>query len=188
MLSSGAGAAILATALALVLTACAIHDPYATTRRSSSTVTSSSHSAGVPADDGPSPPDVNGTPVAAASSPQAALAHYAVLYVNWTAATLTADQRMLASLSTGQARAQALAEGMHPSPTVARYAVSNSGLVVAIAEGRGIERGRWAVVTDERTNGYGPYQGLPATSHVTWATVARVAGGGWVVSGWYPGS
>lgn len=188
MLSSRAGAAILATALALVLTACGIHDPYATTRRSSSTVTSSSHSAGVPADDGPSPPDVNGTPVAAASSPQAALADFAVLYVNWTAATLTADQRMLASLSTGQARAQALAEGMHPSPTVARYAVSNSGLVVAIAEGRGIERGRWAVVTDERTNGYGPYQGLPATSHVTWATVARVAGGGWVVSGWYPGS
>ena len=124
---------------------------------------------------------------AAAPSPQAALARYAALYVNWTAATLASDQRKLASLSTGQARAQALAQGAHPSPTVTRYAVSNSGSVVAIAVGHETERGRWAVVTDERTNGYGPYQGLPATSHVTWATVARVAGG-WVVSGWYPGS
>ena len=132
-------------------------------------------------------PPVRITAGAAAQSPQTALAHYASLYVNWTAATLAADERQLASLSTGQARAQALAEGVHPSPTVARYAVSNSGSLVAIAEGRGTEFGRWAVVTVEQTNGYGPYQGLPATSHVTWATVARVAGG-WVVSGWYPGS
>ena len=109
------------------------------------------------------------------------------MYVNWTAATLPADERQLASLSAGQARAQALAASNHPAPTVARYAVSNSGSVVAIAEGRGTEHGRWGVVTVEQTNGYGPYQGLPATSHVTWATVARVAGG-WVVSGWYPGS
>jgi hypothetical protein len=108
-------------------------------------------------------------------------------YVNWTPATRTADERTLASLSTGQARAQALAEEVHPAPTVARYAVSNSGSVVAIAKGRGTERGRWAVVTVEQTNGYGPYQGLPATSHVTWATVAHVADG-WLVSGWYPGS
>ena len=110
------------------------------------------------------------------------------MYVNWTAGTLAANERQLASLSTGQARAQAMAEGAHPSPTVGRYAVSNTGSVVAIAEGQGTERGRWAVVTVEQTNGDGPYQGLPATSHVTWATVARVAGGGWAVSGWYPGS
>ena len=102
-------------------------------------------------------------------------------------ATLAADARKLALLSTGQARAQALAEVSDPPATLARYDVSNSGSVVAIATGQGAERGRWAVVTNEQTNGYGPYQGLPAASHVTWATVARVAGG-WVVSGWYPGS
>jgi hypothetical protein len=124
---------------------------------------------------------------AAAASPQVALTRYAALYVNWTAASVSGEERRLASLSTGQARAQALAESNHPAPAVARYAVSNAGSVVAIAQGRGTERGRWAVITVEQTNGYGPYEGLPATSHVTWATVARAAGG-WVVSGWYPGS
>jgi hypothetical protein len=130
---------------------------------------------------------VSATTGSAAASPQAALARYAALYVNWSAATLSVDERRLASLSSGQAHAQALAESNHPAPAVVRYAVSNSGSVVAIAEGRGVERGRWAVVTVEQTNGYGPYEGLPATSHVTWATVARAARG-WVVSGWYPGS
>ena len=186
MLSSGAGAAILATALVLVLTGCGIHDPYAATQHSAGAMRN--QKASVPDADGPSPPSMTAMSGVAAPSPQAALARYAGLFVNWTAGTLAADQRALASLSTGQARAQALAEGMHPSPTVARYAVSNAGSVVAIAEGRGTERGRWAVVTVEQTNGQGPYQGLPATSHVAWATVARVAGGGWVVSGWYPGN
>ena len=185
MLSSGAAAAILATALVLVLTGCGIHDPYTTTQRTSSTA--SNQTAKVPDDDGPSPPHPTATPRGAAPSPQAALAHYGSLYVNWTAATLATDERRLAALSTGQARAQALAEAAHPSPTVARYAVSGSGSVVAIAEGRGTGRGRWAVVTVEQTNGYGPYQGLPATSHVTWATVVHVTQG-WVISGWFPGS
>jgi hypothetical protein len=185
MLSSGAGAAILATALVLVLTGCGIHDPYTTTQYTPSTA--SNQRAKVPDDDGPPPPHPTATARGATPSAESALARYAALYVNWTAGTLAANERRLASLSTGQARAQALAEGVHPSPTVARYAVSNSGSVVAIAEGRGTERGRWAVVTVEQTNGHGPYQGLPATSHVTWATVARV-GWGWVVSGWYPGS
>jgi hypothetical protein len=186
MLSPGGRAAVFTGLLALALTGCGITDPYAATHRTSSRV--SNPQAGLPDADGPSPPLVSMTPGAAAISPQAALARYAALSVNWSAATLPADQRQLASLSTGQARAQAAAESEHPPPTLARYAVSSSGTVVAIAEGRGIERGRWAVVTVERTNGYGPYQGLPATSHVTWATVARVAGGRWVVSGWYPGS
>jgi hypothetical protein len=185
MLSPGALATLAVGSLALALAGCGITDPYATSQRTSSTVRN--QGASVPDDDGPSLPPVRITAGAAAPSPQAALARYAALYVNWTAATLASNQRKLASLSTGQARAQALAQGAHTSPTVARYAVSNSGSVVAIAVGRGAERGRWAVVTVEQTNGYGPYQGLPATSHVTWATAAHVAGG-WVVSGWYPGS
>jgi len=184
MLSPGARAGIAAGALALALAGCGITDPYTTTQRTSSTT--SNHKASVPEDDGPSPRDRTATG-AAAPSPQAALARFAALYVNWSAATLPADERQLASLSTEQARAQALAELNRPAPAIARYDVSNAGSVVAIAEGRGTRRGRWAVVTDEQTNGYGPYEGLPATSHVSWATVARGAQG-WVVSGWYPGS
>jgi hypothetical protein len=187
MLSPAARAAIVAGALtlALALAGCGLTDPYTPTRHSSSPA--SSDGAGEPDDDGPSPPRASALPGAAAATPQAALSRYAALYVNWSAATLVSDARKLASRSTGQARAQALAEGGDPPPTLARYDVSNSGSVVAIAAGQGIERGRWAVVTDEQTSGYGPYQGLPATSHVTWATLARV-GPGWVVSGWYPGS
>jgi hypothetical protein len=185
MLNPRARATVVAGVLALGLAGCGIADPYTTTQRTSSRM--SGKRASEPDDDGPSPPHINAAPRAAAASPQVALARYAVVYVNWSAATLAADGRKLASLSTGQARAQALAEGSDPPPSVARYDVSNSGSVVAIAAGQGAERGRWAIVTDEQTNGYGPYQGLPATSHVTWATVARVARG-WIVSGWYPGS
>ena len=185
MLSPDVRVAVTAGVLALALARCGITDPYATTQRTSGRATN--QEAGASDDDGPSPPHLSATPHAAAASPQAALARYAALFVNWSAATLSTDERTLASLSTGQARGQALAESNHPAPAVGRYAVSNTGSVVAIAEGRGVERGRWAVVTVEQTNGYGPYQGLPATSHVTWATVARAARG-WVVSGWYPGS
>ena len=78
---------ILATALGLALTGCGISDPYTTSQRTSSTV-ESNHKASVPDDDGPSPPHTTATPDAAAPSPQAALARYAALYVNWTAATL----------------------------------------------------------------------------------------------------
>ena len=46
---------------------------------------------------------------AAQQTPQAALERYARLYVNWTADRVAGIQRELASLSTGQARAQALA-------------------------------------------------------------------------------
>ena len=187
MLSSGAGAAILAIALVLVLTGCGISDPYTTSRRilehggeqSESQRARRRRTVAAPHDRdagcGCVQPADRAGPLRSAVRQLDAPPRYPP--------TSGGSRRSRA----GQARAQALAEGNHPAPTVARYAVSNSGSVVAIAEGRGIERGRWAVVTVEQTNGYGPYQGLPATSHVTWATVARVAGG-WVVSGWYPGS
>jgi hypothetical protein len=185
MLSLVARASVMAGALALALAGCGLSDPYAPIHHGSRPTIS--RGAGEPDDDGPSPPRLSATPGGAAATPQAALTRYGALYVNWTRSTLAADARKLASLSTGQARAQALAEASDPPATLTRYDVSNAGSVVAIAAGQGIERGRWAVVTDEQTSGYGPYLGLPATSHITWATVARVAGG-WVVSGWYPGS
>ena len=185
MLRLGTRVAVMAGLLALALAGCGISDPYTASHRSPRQASTSG--AGEPDDDGPSPPRVSATHGAVATTPQAALIRFAGLYVNWTADTLAADARRLALLSTGQARAQALAEVRDPPATLARYDVSNSGSVAAIAAGQGTERGRWAVVTNEQTDGYGPYQGLPAASHVTWATVARVAGG-WVVSGWYPGS
>jgi hypothetical protein len=121
-----------------------------------------------------------------ASTPQAALERFASLYVNWQMTQLPDRARQLAALSVGQARAQANALPAR-ARTLERYQVTNSGAVTAIAPGRGQEQGRWAVITNETTSGTGPYSGLPATSHVTWATVAH-AHRGYVVNGWYPAS
>ena len=175
----------LAAAVAVALCGCGITDPYTQETRTArpapaGAVTGGEH-------DGPPAPSATVPPGASVPTPQAALARYGAIYVNWTAATLPALQRRLASISTGQARAQALAESETPPHAVSTYAVSNSGQVVAIAPGQGPKRCEWAVITDEQTTGDGPYQGLPATSHVTWATVQR-NGQRWVVSGWYPGN
>lgn len=174
----------LALTVALLLAGCGISDPYTRTQRPERTATAAiergEHDGPPPP---PAPPPGRG---AAAVTPQQALARYGTVYVNWTAATLPADERRLAAMSTGQARAQALAESSAPPATLTRYWVANAGAVAAIAPGQGTERGKWAIVTDEQTGGEGPYQGLPATTHVTWATVTRSAGG-WIVSGWYPG-
>jgi hypothetical protein len=171
--------------IAVVLCGCGISDPYTQTPRPArpapaDAVTRGDH-------DGPPAPSARVPVGVSAPTPQAALDRYGAIYINWTAGTLPAVERLLASISTGQARAQALAESQSPPRSVSTYAVSNSGQVVAIAPGRGAKRGEWAVITDEQTTGDGPYQGLPATSHVTWATVRRDVAG-WVVSGWYPGS
>ena len=177
-----ARASALMAAVAVALCGCGISDPYTKQPRPApaDTVTRGDH-------DGPPAPSAPVSAGAVAPTPQAALDRYGAIYVNWTAGTLPAVQRRLASISTGQARAQAVAEGEAPPRSVSTYAVSNSGRVVAVAAGQGAKRGEWAVITIEQTAGDGPYQGLPATSHVTWATVQR-HGAGWLVSGWYPGS
>lgn len=179
--------AVTAAVAALLLAGCGITDPdYVDTTSPSATsttltVASADH-------DGPTlPPRSRLAAGAVQASPAVALAWYGRLYVNWSWQTVAGDQRRLAGISVGQARAQALAAAAQPEAMLARYAVHNQGQVVAIAPGQGIERGKWAVVTDEQTSGDGPYEGLPATSHVTWATVQRTAQG-WVLSGWYPGS
>jgi hypothetical protein len=175
-------ASALMAAVAVSLCGCGVSDPYTKQPRPApaDTVTRGDH-------DGPPAPSAPVSAGAVARTPQAALDRYGAIYVNWTAGTLPAVQRRLASISTGQARAQAIAEGEAPPRSVSTYAVSNSGQVVAVAAGQDARRGEWAVITDEQTAGDGPYQGLPATSHVTWATVQR-HGAGWLVSGWYPGS
>lgn len=181
-------ALMLTAACVLVASGCGLSDPYhaATASRERSRPASAAIAAGER--DGPTaaPPRRIGAGAAQASA-AAAVSRYARLYVNWSWQTVPADERRLAMMSVGQAHAQALAAAAQPERVLARYAVRNEGEVVAIAAGRGVERGRWAVVTDEQTSGDGPYEGLPARSHVTWAAVKRTRSG-WVVSGWYPGS
>jgi hypothetical protein len=90
----------------------------------------------------PSPPTSTLAPSAAQASPARVLARYGQLYVNWSWQTVAGKERRLAALSVGQAHAQALAAAAQPEQTLPRYAVHNQGQVVAIAAGRGIERGR----------------------------------------------
>ena len=185
MLNPAAIRLALAPTVAVLLAGCGISDPYARPQRATSTADAAIERG---EHDGPAPPPAPPPEGAAmATTPEQALARYGVVYINWTAATLPADERRLAAISTGQARAQALAESNAPPATLIRYAVANAGAVVAIAPGQGTERGKWAIVTDEQTSGDGPYEGLPATTHVTWATVTHLVGE-WIVSGWYPGS
>jgi hypothetical protein len=193
--------------LALALTGCGLSDPYeqpqpkrsSSTARSSTTasrgatvvsVTSSSTAtAGNPGerDEGRAPPDhVRVRAGVPAPSVQTALEQFARLYINWTASELPARSRQLAELATGQAQAQALALAARAA-VLGRYEVTNSGTVTAIAAGQGSEQGRWAVVTNELTTGTGPYLGLPATSHVTWATVIHIRHG-YVIDSWNPAS
>ena len=183
-----AAAAVLLPAL--MLAGCGLADPY------------QGHPAATPTGAGTAPPrraasphgdDGPRTPTspppgaeALASTPQAALERFASLYVNWHALQLPERARQLAALSVGQARAQAQALAARAS-ALERYQVTNAGAVTAIAPGKRQEQGRWAVITNETTSGVGPYSGLPATSHVTWANVARTPRG-YAVTGWYPAS
>jgi hypothetical protein len=180
---------VLAALIASLVAGCGVSDPYNVGTTTSHTAGRTTTSTIAPHEhDGPGPGPTAGVPVGATqASPAAALSRYAWLYVNWSWQTMPAHERQLADLSVGQAHAQALAAAAVSKVMLARYAVHNQGQVVALARGEGAERGRWAVITNEQTGGDGPYEGLPATSHVTWAMVRR-EGPGWVVSGWYPGS
>ncbi len=181
-----------ATALALLLSGCGIPNPYqqattiATATRSTRPVSQSASPAPDEDDGQPAPARSDHPGKTAGATVYSALARFASLYVNWTAAQLSQRARQLAEISSGQARAQALTLAARAG-ALGRYQVTNSGTVVAIAAGKGQESGRWAVITDELTNGTGPYLGLPATSHVTWATLQHQPTG-YVISSWYPAS
>lgn len=129
------------------------------------------------------------TPGAGAASPtrQAALRRYALAYTNWTASSLSARERLLASLAVGPARlaAEQTAASGSAVASLARSHVENRGVVIAITAGEGAARGQWVVVTQEQTTGTGAYAGLPPSLHVTFARVIRV-GHDWTVSEWSP--
>jgi hypothetical protein len=127
------------------------------------------------------------TPSSLAPSPQAAILRYALLYTNWQAASLPTVERRLASLAVGPARltAEQIAASSSAVVELAAHHVQNSGIVLAIAPGRGPTRGQWIVVTQEQATGTGPYAGLPPTLHVTLASTEHLDQG-WVISGWTP--
>jgi hypothetical protein len=179
---------MLGTGLAAALCGCGIPNPYSHQAAPSGArapkpapATAPSTADGPPEEPTPRLPSSGLVP-----TPEAALARFAELYGNWQASQLPARAHQLAGLAFGQARAQALGLAGR-APTLERSHVANTATVTAIAAGEGPERGRWAVVTNELTSGDGPYLGLPATSHVTWATV-RHQPGGYVITGWYPAS
>ena len=188
-------APLTAALAAGLLAGCGITNPYqhphpATTSSTTSTSSTASNAATAsnPGEIREGQPSTSPIPAGrgVSSTPRAALARYAHLYVNWNAGQLTDRGRQLAAISTGQARHQA--QGLAArGPVLARYQVTNRGTVTAIGAGQGAEQGRWVVVTNELTSGTGPYLGLPATSHVTWATVTTTHHG-YVVSTWNPAS
>jgi hypothetical protein len=124
-----------------------------------------------------------------AGSPQLALHHYALTYVNWRANDLAARERQLAAISVGAAKliAEQTAAARSGAAALVANDVANSGQVVAIAPSEGPDAGQWVIVTQEHTTGSGAYAGLPPGPHVTLAQVRHVKGG-WVVSAWNPAS
>jgi hypothetical protein len=115
---------------------------------------------------------------------------FANAYINWSADTVAADMRALASRSVGQARsALELAAAQTASDyELQRGGIANSGTVEAIAPLPGARR-RFVVVTREATTATNTtaYEGLRPAWHVALATVTRV-GSGWAVTDWEPQS
>ena len=139
----------------------------------------------------PSPPAPAQRASAGAPSAVAAIAAFADAYINWDAQTVSADMRVLAAHSVGEARSatQLAAAQTAGDYELQRGGIANSGVVEAIAPLRG-GTGRYAVVTRERTTATATtaYQGLRPAWHVAIATAVQTAPGQWVVSSWQPQS
>ena len=114
---------------------------------------------------------------------------FATAYINWSAATVTADLQALAGASIGQARSamQLAAAGTTHDYELRRGGIANAGTVEAIAP-LGGRRDQYVVVTRELTSASNTaaYQGLRPEWHLTLATVTQIDPGEWVVSGWQP--
>jgi hypothetical protein len=190
-----AAATVLMT---VVLAGCGLTDPYQQHTIVSRPTTATP--APLPSDQADPAPERGGTtpqsthaepttlaPDAALASPQAALERYAQLYLNWNATNVVQVQRRLASISIGQARAQALqaAASANRDPELANSRLANRGEVIAVSPGLASAGGRWVIVTSEQTTGQGDYQGLPPTQHIIYAQLTRTHAG-YVVSQWAP--
>jgi hypothetical protein len=124
-------------------------------------------------------------------SPENVIRAFATAYINWSAETISADMRALASRSIGQARSvvQLAAADAARDYELRRGGIANSGAVEAIALVRG-KQDRYVVVTLERTTATNSsaYQGLRPSWHVALATVTELSPGRWILSGWQPES
>jgi hypothetical protein len=191
--------AVTAVVIATALGGCGLTDPYqSSTARSTTTATAPSASASADRRD-PSPERGGTIPTQAQAAlhrlatgagrptPQAALERYAAMYLNWDADHVIQLQRQLASISLGQARAQALQAVASASrdPQLTASQITNRGEVVAISPGQRDAAGEWVIVTSEQTSGQGDYHGLPPTLHIIYAQLTST-GRGWVVSEWAP--
>ncbi len=173
--------AALATA-GIAVGGCGITNPYqhpTTTTATSSTSTSTTPTTGDIAPAAVAP--------AGADSPQAAIARYATAEINWTAATLGADQRHLAAISLGAARAMALqtAATYSTGSQLQHSQVTNRGQITSIAAGQGPASGEWVITTREHTTGAGDYAGLPTQPHIYYARL-RHTPTGWQITQWSP--
>jgi hypothetical protein len=135
---------------------------------------------------GTAPAEKQAVPVSPAPSPRAAVERFAEGYINWSYATVAADQQRLAASAVGEARANELQARQQTERDTAltRGRVFNSGIVVVAALVNG-STDVFACVTREQTGGEGEYAALAAAYHVALGTVQRVPGG-WAVSAWRP--
>lgn len=137
----------------------------------------------------PSPVPPRQSAAGGSKTPLAAVDVFAVAYINWTADTVSRDMQQLAARSVGQARSamELTAAQTAGDYELAHGGIANAGTVEAIARLAG-QGNRYVVVTREVTTATATtaYQGLAPAWHVTIATVARLADGAWVVSGWQP--
>jgi hypothetical protein len=167
-----------ALAAVAALTGCGIADPYSRHH----TPRATTHAA-APAPAGTSARSRN------SSGEVAMLRRYALLSINWRSHTLAGQQRELARLAVGGARAQALqtAASYGAGSALRRSRVANRGQITSIATGQGPRHGWWIVTTQENTTGIGDYSGQPAQTHVYAARLTHTAHG-WEISTWSPQS
>jgi hypothetical protein len=188
---------ILAAALALMLAGCGLTDPYQQRSTTSVPIATAARTRADQTDPAPerggtipSPAQAAQTRLTAGASqatPQATLERYAAIYLNWNSTNVIQVQRELASISLGQARAQALqaAANAGHDPQLSGSHISNRGQVIAASPRHGSASGEWVIVTSEQTSGRGDYRGLPPTLHIIYARLERT-GRGWVISEWSP--
>ncbi len=174
----------------LALTGCSLHSPYSSASGPATVATAPNAGDPPPERNGHIPPAAQATqntlePGTAQPTPEAALLRYSQIAVNWNWRNLAAVQQRLASISLGQARAQALqaAAGASTNSNLRSQRITNTGQPISIAGGQGSAAGRWVIVTRERTTGQGAYAGLPPTLHITYAQLTHTSDG-YVVSRW----
>lgn len=172
---------------ALALAGCGASTPRHHAKRASSSLVAQAQAT----HEYPSPHPPGQRFAAAWHSPSAAVVAFASAYINWDSGSVSADMRILAARSIGQARAatQLAAAETADDYELQRGGIANHGTVEAVTS-LSANGNQYVVVTRELTTASATtaYQGLQPAWHVAIATVAEVARGWWVVSGWQPQS